>query len=619
MRRLASAAIFASAVFALGSGLGLPLQSRAEKPSSFNRVDNNAASVDLAAFAAAVARWNGDIFWVPAAASKNTITKFGDEARSVFGPIPHLACATAGARVIPVEVDGNIVDLRPNINKAGHPLEFEHRNASGAIVKWTNSIPRCDKPSLAGKITYCGPNSRLNRVVNGNVEWLVLCRKSSASQEVKSDAYWLRSNPKFALLGAIGFNRETGELVFFDGRKDRSGFDWSKPFVPPGGDSYSDSAGRAAAEQLYDPTFHVQCSACHDNKNAYVINPHIATARVGYGEAVERVASFSLGDYLPEMPRREGAPFRVIGSDYTLRYSVEIARARTVRDPRGNCTGCHTLTTQLTGQRFAADAVALEPWIPKPTWIQSVGLKYEKYLLAEVDAHRTDWARQSGPGKIHPWMAPGVGNDLSVQHDGLSLADWQVLSTCLWGAGGSECGYRPLYTPCPAPGAGARGDGYGPEDLSTVMLTLPDGETGAEGVLRASWRYLNAYGNVPQRDDVRFDLAIKDTPVPSDNRIPSASDYPSAEEAIGATKESEDGNFALSGSTITIRNASYMGHLRFTEPTPSTKLREYRIDIPASCNRRYLVRLLPKRVCFDQTKIAYSDGSYVGYADFSCN
>ena len=142
---------------------------------------------------------------------------------------------------------------------------------------------RCDKPSLAGKITYCGLNSRLNRVVNGNVEWLFLCRKSTASLEVESDAYWLRSNPKFALLGAIGFNRETGELVFFDGRKDRSEFDWSKPFVPPGGDSYSDAAGRAAAEQLYDPTFEVQCSACHDNKNAYVINPHIATARVGYG------------------------------------------------------------------------------------------------------------------------------------------------------------------------------------------------------------------------------------------------------------------------------------------------------------------------------------------------
>ena len=142
MRRLASAVILASAVLALGPGWGLPLQSRREKPILSIASTTTRLALDLAAFAAAVLRWNGDIFWAPAAASKNTITKFGDEARSVFGPIPHLACATAEARVIPVEVDGNIVDLRPNIDKAGHPLEFEHRNASGDIVKWTNSIPQ---------------------------------------------------------------------------------------------------------------------------------------------------------------------------------------------------------------------------------------------------------------------------------------------------------------------------------------------------------------------------------------------------------------------------------------------------------------------------------------------
>ena len=619
VRGLATAVILAGAVLALGSGSSLPWPSRNETTSSFGRADNKAASLDLDAFAAAVLRLNGDIFWAPATASENAITKFGDEARSVFGPIPHLACGGSETKIIPVEVDGNIVDLRPNIGKAGHPLEFEHRDASGNIIKWTRSIPRCDKPSLAGKVTYCGLSSRLNRVVDGNVEWLFLCRKSNASLEVESDPYWLRSNPKFALLGAIGFNHATGELVFFDGRKDRSEFDWSKPFVPPGGDSYSDGAGRAAAEQLYDPTFRVQCSACHDNKNAYVITPHIAMARLGYGEEDPRAASFSLGDYLPEMARREDAPFRIIGSDYTLRYSVEIERARTVRDPTGNCTGCHTLTTQLTGQRFAADAVDLEPWISKPSWIQSVGLKYERHILAEIDAHRTDWARRGGAGKIHPWMAPGAGNNLSAETEAMSVADWGALSTCLWGAGGAECGYRPLYTLCPAPGPGPQGDGYGPEDLSTAVLTLPAGETGADGMLRAAWRYLNAYGNVPQRDDVRFDLAIRETMVPPDGRIPSASDYPSVEETISATRELADGNVALSSSTVVIRNASYLGHSRFTDPAASIRPREFRIDLPVSCNQRYLVRLLPKRFCFDQSQEMYSDANYVSYTDFLCN
>ena len=213
-----------------------------------------------------------------------------------------------------------------------------------------------------------------------------------------------------------------------------------------------------------------------------------------------------------------------------------------------------------------------------------------------------------------------MGNNLSAQPDGLSLADWRVLSTCLWGAGGAECGYRPLYTPCPAPGAGAQGDGYGPEDLSTAMLTLPAGETGTDGVLRASWRYLNAYGNVPQRDDVRFDLAIKDTAVPSDGRIPSASDYPSAEEAIRCNQRIGGRQFCAFGFHDSHPKRIILGtfEVHRTRP-PSTKPREYRIDIPASCNRRYLVRLLPKRVCFDQTNIAYSDDNYVGYVDFLCD
>ena len=629
LRRLGSALIFAGAIVALGSGLSLSGQNRPERRESSPTAQNNAsenAGLDTAhsgpeAFAAAVLRLNGDIFWAPAAASSNIISRFGDEARSVFGPIPLADCAADDARVIPIEVDGNIVDLRPNPNKDGHPLEFEHRDTAGKIAKWTKTIPKCDKPSLAGKITYCGLNSRLNRVVNGSVEWLFLCRKSTESLKVESDPYWLRSNPEFALLGTIGFNSQTGEQVFFDGRKDRKEFKWTEPFVPPGGSSYSDAAGRAAAEQIYDPTFQVQCSSCHDNKNAYVINPHIAMARVGFfsTEDDERAAAFSLGEYLPNTPRYEEAPLRIIGSDYTQQYSVEIERARTVRDPTGNCTACHTLTTQLTGQRFAADAVALEPWITKPTWIQSVGLKFEKHRFAEVNAHRTDWAQRSGLGKIHPWMVPKMGNDLSAQSAPISLAEWRSLSTCLWGAGGSECGYRPLYTPCLAPGAGPRGDGFGPKELSTAMLPLPAEEMVADRVLRVSWRYLNAYGNVPQRDDVRFNLAIKETTIPPDGQAPAESDYPSMDETKGKSFIPIDGEVGTSGFAKLIQNISYFGHMRWTEPTASTDLREFKIDLPGKCNRRYLVRILPKRFCFDQSDVAYSSADYVLYADVACH
>jgi hypothetical protein len=572
-------------------------------------------------FADIVQRWNGDIFWAPASASSNVITRFGDEARAVFGPIPDGDCAAASARTLPLEVDGNIVDLKPNPGKAGYPLEFEHRDPAGNVVKWTDGIPRCDKPSLAGNVTYCGLNSRLNRVVKGNVEWLFFCRKSTTSLEVGSDPYWQRSNPRFAVFGTIGFNSLTGEIVFFDGRKDRYEFDWSMLFVPPGGHSYSDGAGRAEAEALYDPTFQVQCYACHDNKNAYVIDPHAGQARVGYfgGKFDPRAIALSLGDYLPERPREERAPFRVVGSAYTATYSVELERAKTVRDPAGNCTGCHTLTTQVTGRRFAPDAVAQEPWISHPTWAQLLELHDEKTKYASVARHRTDWALRSGLGKIHPWMVPGDGNELSALPPGVSPTDWQMLSNCLWGAGGPECGYRPLYTRCPAPDTGREGDGSELVDAATTLLPLPADETAADWMLRVSWRYLNRYGGVPQRDDVRFNVAVKEIEIPLDGRPPTTSDYPSLDEAKGKSFTAISGEIGMSGSAQLIQNASYLGHTRWTEPTATTGLRDFRIDLPGTCNRRYLIRILPKRFCFDQSNIEYSSRDNVLFADVRCN
>jgi hypothetical protein len=157
--------------------------------------------------------WNGNIFWAPASKSANAITKFGDEARAVFGPIPDDDCRDGVAKTMGLEVDGNSVDLKPNTSKPGSPLEFEHRDKSGQFVKWTTAIPQCDKPSLAGGVTYCGLNSRLNRVVRGNVEWLAFCRKSK-TKEVSTDPSWKASDPTFPLLGTIGFNTVSGEVVF---------------------------------------------------------------------------------------------------------------------------------------------------------------------------------------------------------------------------------------------------------------------------------------------------------------------------------------------------------------------------------------------------------------------
>jgi hypothetical protein len=571
-------------------------------------------------FAQTVQRWNGTFRWEPASASANTITRLGDEARAVFGPIPDGDCMDGSAKSMPLQVDGNIVDVKPNPDKPGHPLEFEHRDVGGKVVRWTSTIPRCDKPSLAGSSSYCGLNSRLNRVVRGNVEWLTFCRKSSADLEVGPIPYWQRSNPKFALLGIIGFNRRTGETVFFDGRKGRGDFDWSQKFVPPGGHSYEDQQGRAAAESLYDPTFQIQCSACHDNKTVHIVNPNIQLSRVGYFAAKQdpMAAAFSLGDMLPGVRKSRSTPFRIIGSAYTGTYRLEIERARTVQDPTGNCTECHTLTTQMTGQRFAADAVAREPVIAHPKWGQLLRLTAEQKKLRQIDDHRTKWASRAGSGKIHPWMVPVDGNELGALPPEISSSDWQVLSNCLWGAGGSECAYRPLYTLCPAPESAEEGDAFLPADFSLKVDRSPINEANADRMLHLGWRYLNGYGNVPQRDDVRFNVAVRSIDIPASGAAPAAADYPSIEEASGKRFVAAAGEVGVSGSAMLVQNVSYFGHSKFTEPTPSTTLRDFKLNLPAKCNRRYLVRILPKRFCFDQSAVVFGQNDHLLYADVAC-
>ena len=438
-------------------------------------VSATAPAAEAISFAEIANRWNGDFLWEPASASTDIITKFGDEARSVFGPIPDIDCSEGEAKVIPLEIDGDIVDLKPNPGIVGSPLQFEHRDTAGNVVRWSTEIASCDKPSLAGNVTYCGMNSRISRKVTGSVEWVSLCRKSSPHLEIDPESYWQKENPTFARLGIIGFNRQSGEIVFFDGSKDRHDFNWIQTFTPPGGHSYADVNGRATAARLYDPTFQIQCSACHDNKSPYVIDPHIGQARIGYhgGAKGERAAAFSLGDYIPKTTHDERLPFRVIGSAYTATYAADLARAKTVQDPSGNCTECHTLTTQVTGQRLAADAAGRDPVVTNPSWAQVVGVRAELRKLSEINAHRTEWARRSGPGKIHPWMVPRDGGNVAAQGGEIGEDDWRQLSNCIWEAGGGGCGYRPLFTACPAPGTQSGGDGSQPTDISSAVLPMP--------------------------------------------------------------------------------------------------------------------------------------------------
>ncbi len=559
--------------------------------------------------------WNRKILWAPASATEKPVTKFGDELRAVFGPVPKGDCIAEESRRLSLEVDGNLVELRPNPSKS-NTLAFEHLDAFGRHVKWTDRIDKCDKPSLAGMVTYCGMNSRLNRVVRGPVEWLFLCRKSSENLELSSDAYWREQDPRFALYGAIGFNALTGEIAFIDGRKDREVFDWRQTFPPPGGDSYADIEGRARTEELYDRSFRVDCFACHDNKEPYVIDPHVKQARVGYrhGWADENSVAFGLGAFLPKRKARAEAPFRVVGSSYTAARREQMTEAKVVSMPGHPCTSCHVLTTQETGQRFAADAAGKMPTaILSPE--RALPLLGQREFLASVDGHRTAWATRSGGGKIHPWMLPHYGGDLSLQSPPITDAEWQALSQCVWNAGGEECGYRPLYTACPSPGRG--GDGYSPREISATTVSLASPRDGFGRVIRLTWKYLNGYGQVPERDDVRFHVAIK-REVLSLSRAVRTEDFPSMAEVRGDRFEAVAGEVGTSGSATLLKNASFVDHRKWMDPLPAGTPRDYAIEIPASCGERYLFRILPKRFCFDYNGISYGTEDHLIHADVVC-
>src|SRR3546814_4034909 len=118
------------------------------------RNDRHLIDVDLTgprqnSFADTVKRWNNDIFWAPASASNSVVTRFGDEERAGIGPIPDGDCSDGVARILPLQVEGNTVVLKPNQEKVESQLEFEHPDAAGAHVQWPASIPHVDNPRLA--------------------------------------------------------------------------------------------------------------------------------------------------------------------------------------------------------------------------------------------------------------------------------------------------------------------------------------------------------------------------------------------------------------------------------------------------------------------------------------
>ena len=565
--------------------------------------------------ASKVVKWNGDICWAPASKERDRIVNAGDEIRAVFGPIPPFDVTKVGKSTRPdgwtietaslvTEVDGNRVELKPNTSKSGNPLEFEHRDFRGTFVKWTPSIDRCDKPSFASGVTKCSTNSRLSRATRGPVEWIALARKSIDSKDVLSaDPYWMSSNSSFDVLGYIGFNRVSGEVAFFDGAHGRK-FNWNQAYAPPGGTGYADLQGRNDCSLIYDSKFGNACVGCHDNKEPRIITPNIKQSRVGYRDA--RIAdAFSLKDLLPYLPRGRFAPYRVVGTAFTAtsRVALVLDQGRAVIDPSGRCTSCHGLTNGET-KRFASDAVGRLGSLTGDN--------------SNENNFRTAWALRTGNGRIHPWMIPGDGNVLSANPSlpVLGDGDWNRLKAVLEKPDSDPQSVK-LYTEAPAPEATSTdatriGDCAGPTNFAIVVADNRDGTSEPlRKEIQFSWRYHNTLGGIPKRDDVRFHLAILESAIPG-NAAPSAeADYPTLAQAEGQGASLLAGGVYRDGSLIIVKDVSYTGHVRWTDPAPTTTPRQYSLAFPVASDRRYLIRLVAKRFCFGEPEFKYSTVDHV--------
>jgi hypothetical protein len=571
-------------------------------------------------FASKIAKWNGDICWAPASQSTDTIIRFGDEVRAVFGPIPPFDVTTLGQLTRPdgstretgllsVEVEGNVVELKPNSSEPGSPLQFEHRDAAGRRVKWTTTIDKCDKPAMALGVDPCGTSSRISRVVQGNVEWVGLARKTKGGAILDADPYWLPGNPTYALLGYIGFNRVSGEVAFFDGSyvgASATRFNWKAPIGPPAGAGYKDEEGRAVSATTYDATFSVPCVYCHDNRKPTIITPYIKQQRVGY-RSEELAKAFSLKALLPHLPRGMRAPYRVVGSGYTAAHGHFMQDARTIVDPTGNCTTCHGLTNQGTS-RIASDAVGKLGSLPGDTAVEN--------------SYRTAWALRGGAGKSHPWMLPGDGNNLSADPPApvLSDDDWNRLRAVLTNPDSDPQSLK-VYTEAPAPedilsDVARIADPYAPANFLASVVDNRDGPTEPlPKEIHLSWKYLNGFGGVPERDDVRFHVAITEAAIPPDGKEPAPGDYPTIDQAKGVSAIPVSGEVSRDGQITIIKDISFLGHVRFTDPVATTTPRQYRLDFPVATAKRYLIRVVAKRFCFDQSETKYSSADHVLWID----
>lgn len=496
----------------------------------------------------------------------NDLVKYVAQCEAVLGKIPQISCdpaaPTPGTKVTRIPVLFN-----------GLPLGFADTPEDDEILaqRAADEHYTCDFPSIGGDFS-CTVGSTLVQYEdpnNPNVQWVGLCRGVG------------RDNPgydRFIGNGLIGANSQTGEMCFFFGKNPTP----EAPYELPHLTSAAESA-EALAPWVAPRDMPGSCLSCHPNNDPWILTPWLQPSymqslltdsayplHLPDGVAIDdlmaarhvRQTPPQLKTLLPQpLPAgRTGwteeeifgeagevllRQYRAVGSSYVDNEARGLVDARTgirpdswsvnfrerlMLQPIGaSCSnGCHALANE-NFERLAHD---------------SLGEKYAtKYITAMMDT-------ASVPG--FAWMPPLKG----------SLSNWRAM----FEAGEPAV---PAITECPLP-----------KQVDTTPTIAVACDEGAGGRVDISWRYDNDFGDVPGRDDIRFDIALgADALAPADRGVSPTSDRE------GVRMEATD-----AGTTV----------LRDVAAAPDAA-GHYRISVPfTGVPQGLVIDLQPKRFCFEE-------------------
>lgn len=510
---------------------------------------------------------------------RNQLSQYVAQCEAVLGEIPEISCDPSnpapGTRVtrIPVLVDGYLLGFGGDLDEE----MLAERAANDDYV--------CDFPSIGGDFP-CSVGSTLVQYRsedNPNVQWVGLCRGAPGDHPDYN---------RFIGNGLIGANSVTGEMCFFFGGNEDPDQAYGLPKLTSDVKSEDELSPWLPPKEMPG-----SCLSCHPNNDPWVMTPWLQPSymaqvlthddyplRLPEGVAFEELfaarfvqqTDIRMKSMLPEpLPPGRTAwteeeiiaedgsvlrrQYRAVGSSYVANEAAGTVKNRSgVKDPAWEINFRERLRLHSPETNCAQGCHATANAHFENMGLDSLGEKFAAPYLSETmrDPGAPGWS----------WMPPGSGDP----------SHWMAA----FEAGDASI---PAITECPIP---KRIEG----DVS-VGARCERTTDGAETVVELAWTYVNDYGGVPGRDDVRFDVALTVDP---------------DSEFLGRIEGSPEGApmDGVSDEVVLVRDVGP------TEQGESS----YRLEVSVPGDGVVRAEVQPKRYCFeepDRRPFAYAQPSVV--------